>query len=906
MNTTDNSKLLLLFDGNALVHRAFHALPALTVSKTGEMVNGVQGFASTLLKVLKDFKPGYWAIAFDRPSPTFRHEKFAEYKKQRPPTPPELISQIKRVHQVTETFNIPIFEVDGFEADDILGTLAVKASGQGMDVLIVTGDNDILQLVTPHVKVLAPRRGFSDTVVYDEEAVKAKYGILPNQVSDLKAFTGDTSDNIPGVKGVGEKTAVKVLQQYETVENVYKNLDSLEPVKLRELLREFHDRVQENKELTTIVTDIDLPFDPEKCRVTAYDRQKVVDLFRELEFVGLLNRLPEGFHDTSAETSSRVTPEGNYTVISTVEALDALIDHIKSCPEFAFDMETSGLNVLLAFPVDFSLSCSDGEAYCVPVGHRGLSAVTQLPLTDVVAKLKPLFEDAGKPKIAQNGKFDMMALAGQGIQVKNLAFDTMLAAYLLGEKSIGLKALSFNKLGIEMKPITDLIGTGAKQITMDMVDIEQAAQYSCADADITFRLKGVLEEELRKQNLWQLFNEVEVPLVPVLASMEMDGVALNTGLLKSLSQSMGEELARLEKDIYSSIGHQFNINSSQQLSQVLYEELSLPKPRKTKSGYSTDASILEEMKDQHGVIPLILQYRQLTKLKSTYTDSLLSLVNPKTGRVHTSFNQTGTTTGRLSSSDPNLQNIPIRTELGAQIRKAIIATSGWYLLSADYSQIDLRALAHISQDPELIATFLRNDDIHTATASKVFNVPVQEVTSSMRRAAKTVNFGVIYGMSDYGLEQATDFSREEASKFIVAYFEKYPGVKKYIEDTKKQAREQGYVQTVLGRRRYIPEIQSPNRLIREGAERMAINMPVQGTSADIIKIAMINIYREMTDRGLSSKMILQVHDELVFDIPSRELDIMKELVGRLMPSALKLVVPLKIDVKIGRNWGEMS
>jgi DNA polymerase-1 len=456
-----------------------------------------------------------------------------------------------------------------------------------------------------------------------------------------------------------------------------------------------------------------------------------------------------------------------------------------------------------------------------------------------------------------------------------------------------------------MTPITDLIGKGAKQLSMDMATIEEVADYSCADADITLRLKSALDGELREEGLWQLFSEVEMPLVPVLVAMERNGVAIDVELLRDMSHSLGKEMLRLEAEVYNSLGYRFNINSSQQLSRILFEELKLPKPRNTKSG-STKASALEELKGTHPIIELVLQYRQLAKLKSTYTDAFCALVNPKTGRLHTSFNQTGTTTGRLSSSEPNMQNIPIRTELGGKIRQAIIAEPGWQLLSADYSQIDLRVLAHISQDPELIATFLRDEDVHAATASRVFNVSPDKVTSEMRRVAKTVNFGIIYGMSNYGLERATSFSREEASQFITAYFEKYPRVKDYIETTKNQARELGYVQTVMGRRRYIPEIKSPNRQVREAAERMAINMPVQGTSADIIKIAMVNLHREMEKHNLRSKMTLQVHDELLFEVPPEEIDRMKELVSSIMPQALKLRVPLKIDIKLGKNWAEMG
>ncbi len=898
--------LLLLFDGNALVHRAFHAIPPLTLPKTGEMVNAVQGFASTLLKVLNEIKPTHWAIAFDPPTPTFRHEKFEDYKAQRPKTPEELVSQIKRVHQLAEAFNIPTFEIDGYEADDVLGTLSCQASRQNVDTLIVTGDNDMLQVVSPSTKVMSPKRGFSDTVIYDESGVEEKYGISPGQLADFKALTGDTSDNIPGIPGIGEKTAVKLLRQFGSLDGIYAHIDEVTPEKLQALLRDHKDRGLQNKELATIVTDIPMTLNLDACQVSAYDRQQVVELFRELGFAQLLARLPEDIEGTPTIAPSKPISKKDYHIIDSERALDKLIAQLSAAKEFAVDLETSAKEVMACELVGISLSSMPGEAYYIPVGHRGLSQISQLPLSQVTARLKPVLEDIKIPKIAQNGKFDMTVLAEYGINLENLSFDTMIAAYLLGEKSIGLKALAFNKLGVEMTPITDLIGKGAKQLSMAMATIEEVADYACADADITLRLKSMLDGELREEGLWQLFSEVEMPLVPVLVAMERNGVAIDVELLRDMSHSLGKEMLRLEAEVYNSLGYRFNINSSQQLSKILYEELRLPRSRKTKSGYSTEASALEELKGTHPIIELVLQYRQLAKLKSTYTDAFPAFVNPKTGRLHTSFNQTGTTTGRLSSSEPNMQNIPIRTEMGGRIRQAIIAEPGWQLLSADYSQIDLRALAHISQDPELIATFLRDKDVHAATASRIFNVPPDKVIPEMRRVAKTVNFGVIYGMSDYGLEQATSFSREEAAQFISAYFEKYPGVKEYIENTKSQARERGYVQTVLGRRRYIPEINSPNRQIREAAERMAINMPVQGTSADIIKIAMVNLHREMKKQNLRTKMTLQVHDELLFEVPPEETGVIKELVTEMMPQALKLSVPLKIDIKLGKNWAEMG
>jgi DNA polymerase-1 len=900
--------LLILFDGNALVHRAFHALPPLTITRTGEMVNAVQGFASTLLKLLRENKPDYWAIAFDRHAPTFRHEMFDDYKAQRPKTPPELISQIARVHQLAEAFKLPIFEMDGFEADDIIGTLSLKAAEQGIDTLIVTGDNDMLQVVRPGVRVMAPRRGFADTVVYNEQAVREKYGLNPIQLISYKALVGDTSDNIPGVKGIGDKTAVKLLQEFSDLDGIYSHLDKIEPERVRAILQESREMAQQNTKLTAIVTDVPVAFDGAACAVSTYDRNSVVELFRELGFSNMLSRLPDEIGAAGPGRAQADTTDAKYNIVSSAEALDEMALRISYTGTFALTVVPAGDNPMQTSLVGVAIAPARGEAYYIPVGHMTLSQTGQMQPEHVLKLLKPYTEQEKFARIAYDGKFDIILLAQSGLKTAGISFDILIAAYLLGEKSLKLKSVAFNKLGIEAAGIADLAGTGAKQVSPARSTVEEVGARACSDADITLRLRETLEQELRTEELWELFNNVEMPLVPILAEMEMNGVLLDRALLAEMSSALGSDMLRLEKDIYNAVGHQFNINSPQQLSAVLFGELGLKSAsgRKTQSGYSTDAATLEELKDAHPSIRFILEYRQLSKLKSTYTDALPMLINPETGRVHTSFNQTGTTTGRLSSSEPNLQNLPVRGDVGARIRQSIIAQPGWSLLSADYSQIDLRALAHISQDAELIATFLRDEDIHTHTASEVFGVPDSEVTTRMRRAAKTINFGVIYGMSGYGLQQATDLSREEAELFISAYFQRYPGVKAYIEVTKKQAAAMGYVQTVLGRRRYIPEIRSPNRLAREAAERMAINMPVQGTSADIIKIAMVDIHREMKKLGLLTMMTLQVHDELVFEVAPAEMETIKNLVSEIMPAAMKLAVPLKIDIKTGLNWGEMS
>jgi len=788
--------LLLLFDGNAFVHRAFHALPPLTVSKTGEMVNAVYGFASTLLKVFAEFKPTYWAVAFDRPTPTFRHEKFEEYKAQRPKMPEELKSQIKRVHQLVNSFHIPIFEIDGFEADDILGTLSQQSSKQGIETIIVSGDNDMLQLVLPGVEALMPRRTFNDTILYDEQTIKQKYGIKPAQITDLKTLVGDASDNIPGIPGIGEKTATKLIQQYGSLEGIYAHIEEIIPSKLQAMLRQYQSRAFQAKDLVTIVKDVPINLNLETCQVSAYERSEVVELFRELEFINLLPRLPRDSYQLTANSFQR----GTYQIVNTEPALSELISQLEVASEIVIEFETTltpslsleGRGIkgegLTAELIGIAVSPASGKAFYIPLGHCGLNQAEQLPLAQVIPGLKPILESKSVGKIVHNGKHDMAVVGNYGVKLENLNFDIMIAAYLLGEKNLSLKAIAFNKLGVEITLTPSLslegrgikgegIGTGKKQLSLATLGVKQVADYACMNVDIAWSLKKNLESELRQQGLWQLFSEVEMPLIPVLVAMERNGITLDTRLLTELSLELGREMLKLETQIYDSIGYKFNINSSPQLANVLFEQLKLPRSRKTKSGYSTQASVLEELRGLHPIVDLVLQYRQLGKLKSTYVDALPALIKYKTGRVHTNFNQTGTTTGRLSSSEPNLQNIPVRGNLGNKIRQAIIAPPGTYLLSADYSQIDLRALAHLSQDPGLIAAFASNEDIHATTAGKIFGIPPDQITPEMRRVAKTVNFGVIYGMSDYGLEQATEFNREEATQFIALYFKRYPRVK---------------------------------------------------------------------------------------------------------------------------------
>jgi len=908
--------LLVLLDGHGIIHRAYHAMKEpLTVRKTGEVVTAAYGFANTLLSVLQELRPTHLAVALDKGRITFRHEQEPTYKAHRVEMPEDLRAQIGRCRELIQAFGIPIYELESYEADDVLGTLARQAAEQGIETYLVSLDSDIAQLVQPGVHLFMFRPYQRDTVVYeDPEDVHQRYGVWPQQVTDLKGLKGDASDNIPGVPGVGDKTAVKLIQQYGGVEGVLEHIDEVKPERLREALRTHREQALKSKALATIVTDAPVILDLDACRSDRYDRDKVLDLFRELEFRSLIPRLPEAEPPVEeaepASVAKEAAAEVDYRLVQTEEDLEALARRIEAQRSFTFDTETTDIDAMRARLVGIAIALAPGQVYYIPVGHR--LAANQLPLETVLRRLGPLFEDEGIEKVAHNAKYDMLILAGEGVWSRNLTFDTMIAAYLLGESggALSLKWLASKCLGIEMTPISELIGKGSKQISMAEVDVEMASRYACADADMTGRLRSLMEKELHQQDLWSLFVEVEMPLVPVLARMEMAGVALDAGVLREMSQALAGEIARVEEEICGQVGHRFNIGSPQQLSQVLFEQLGLPKTRKTKLGYSTDAQSLEGLRGLHPIVDQIHEYRELTKLKSTYVDALPGLINPRTGRLHTDFNQTATATGRLSSSNPNLQNIPVRTELGGQVRRAFVASDigpDPLLLSADYSQIELRIMAHITEDPGLVGAFERDEDIHAATASQVFGVPLSEVTPKMRRRAKVFNFGVLYGLTEFGLSQREGISREEAAEFIKTYFAKYPGIRKYSEETVQRTRERGYAETLLGRRRYIPEINSPNVNVRQAAERAAINMPVQGTAADIIKIAMNRIDAEMQTRRLVSRMILQVHDELIFECPARELDAVRELAVDIMPLRQKrMKVPLKVDIKTGVNWGDME
>lgn len=921
-------KRLVLIDGHALAYRAYHALPDDLKTSKGELINAVYGFTSMLLKVLEDEKPSHVAVTFDK-GPSFRDDIYAEYKAHREKMPEELRTQMDQVRRVVTTMDIPVYEQEGFEADDLLGTLARQAGDEGVDTLIVTGDMDLLQLVDDHTRVLTSRWRFSDTVVFDVEGVKGRYdGLEPGRLVDYKALMGDKSDNIPGVYGVGEKTATKLLKKYKTLDEVYEHLEQVS-TRFRNRLEEGREDAFLSRKLARIVRDAPVTLDLEACRVKTFDYEEVLDLFHELEFRTLIDRLPKpqslqppgvahqltmfGGEDVETEDAfSEGDDVAQYEIITDVDGLRRLVNNLSDAGTLTIDTETTGVDPMEAELVGIALTDGAERGYYVPVGAP--LGDPQLPLDKTLDILQPLLADEERPKQGHNIKYDLIVLEQHGGRIRKVAFDTMIAEWLIDPSSqnLGLKSLAWTRLHERMKPITDLIGTGRDQLTMRQVPVQRAAPYACADVDMTHRLAGVLSAELKEKELWSLFTDVEIPLVPVLAAMEQIGVGFDVEQLERMSQRLARRLAEIEDEIHRLVGYTFNVNSTQQLSDALFKKLELPAQgvRRTKTGhYSTAASVLERLQDRHPVVDHVLEYRSLSKLKSTYVDALPQMVNADTGRLHTSYNQTGTVTGRLSSSEPNLQNIPIRTEVGRHVRRAFVAKEGWKLIAADYSQVELRVMAHVSGDQGLLGAFRRGEDIHASTAAAILDLPLEEVTSNQRRLAKSVNFGLSYGQTAYGLAQATGLTQPEAEDFIATYFERFPGVREYIERTKVLASRQGYVETLLGRRRYFPELQPGSKAshyARQAAERMAINAPIQGTAADIIKIAMIRLHDAFAERDLGSRMILQVHDELIVEAPDNEVETAARLMCDIMEDAFDLDAPLEVDLKIGQNWEEMN
>ena len=930
---------LYLIDGHALAYRSYYALTSggtaseRWLTSSGEPTAGIYGFTSALLRILEKERPDYLAVVFDT-GKTFRDELYPEYKATRAKMPEDLRPQIERMRELVDTFNIPRLEVEGYEADDVLGSLARWAEGQGVMVKIITGDKDLLQLVNDRTIVNLPKRSISDAKDYFRDDVKKKMGVWPEQVVDLKAMMGDSSDNIPGVRGVGEKTATALLEEYGTLDAVYENIEDVKP-RFRNKLKDGKEDAYLSQKLAQIVTDLPVEVDLERARPEKFDPQKVRDLFRELEFHSLLKRLDtvggvyvkpahgeqlslfsvgEAAPSRKFEVRESSLPESTIQVeiVNTQAGLEALVKRLQGAEEISVDTETTSTDQMQAELVGISLAIEEKRGYYIPVGHNpGLGE--QLPVEDVLDALRPALTDPNIPKIGHNIKYDYVILARLGLKISPMSFDTMLAEWVINpaSRNLGLKKLAWVRLDHQMIKIEDLIGKGKKQITMAEVAIKDAAAYAADDAAVVLQLKPILEKELEEVKSRQLFDELEMPSVRVLAKMEMTGISLDPEFLQDMSSRLAVILAEKERQVVEAVGKDFNLNSPQQLSEALFTTLRLAPPeraKKTKSGhYSTAAGVLEGMVEQHPVPGWVLEYRELSKLKSTYVDALIGQVNPHTQRIHTSYHQAGTVTGRLASSNPNLQNIPIRTEMGRQVRKAFVASPGWKLVAVDYSQVELRVVAHMAQDEAMIKAFNAGQDIHATTAAAIFGVELEEVSKSQRRQAKAINFGLIYGMSSYGLTRTTDLTLAEAEDFIEAYFERFPGVKQYLDSMPQLAKDQGYVETMLGRRRYFPRLQSTsnyNALRQEG--RGAINAPIQGTAADIMKLALLHVERALSASTLSTRILLQVHDELVLESLLEEVNETVKLVRATMESAYQLDVPLVTDARCGANWGSLE
>jgi len=894
-------KRLFLIDGSAIAYRSYFAfIRNPLINSKGENTGAVFGFANSLLRILKEENPEYFAVVFDTPAPTFRHKIYEEYKSTRAETPQEMIEQLPRIRELVGYMNIPLMEKDGFEADDIIGTLAKQAKDWNLEAILVTADKDLFQLVDEDIKLLKPSKGKELAELYDIKAVRDKLGISPEQVTDFLGLMGDSSDNIPGVPGIGKKTAVELIKQFNTLENAIANADRIAKKRIAHNLKEYAKQARFSKKLATIDTNAPFKLNPDELSKREFNLPRLKQFFSEMEFSSLLKGLSSVDKDVEKEKVS-------YRIIQSEQKLEELVEILKHKEEFAIDTESDSLSPVDANLVGVSICCNQKEAYYLPLSHKSEDDYENLSKQDALLKLKPLLENERIRKIGQNLKFDLEMLRSNGADLKGMHFDTMLASYLLepSSRQHGLDYLALKHFDHKMISLRELVGSGKKERTFDEVSIELGGRYSCEDVDYTSRLKNLFAPQLKELKLDKLFFEVEMPLIEVLADMEMAGVSIDVKYLEDMSIDLDKKLTQLEKRIFDLAGKEFNINSSQQLSQILFEDLKLVPIKKTrkKTGLSTDSAVLGELAKEHLLPGILLEHRLLSKLKSTYVDTLPKLVNPRTGRIHTSFNQTMTATGRLSSSEPNLQNIPIKTEMGSKIRKAFVPRGPDYrILCADYSQIELRILAHFSKDKALVTSFRKNEDIHIRTASEVFGVPIDKVTAEQRRRAKTANFAIIYGVSPYGLSQQTDMSPKEAKEFIDIYFSRYPKVKEYIDGCIQKARENGFVTTLLGRRRYIPEIGSPNRQAREFAERIAVNTPIQGTAADLIKVAMINISRELRNR--KSKVILQVHDELVCEVLKDELDFVKEMVRDKMENTIELDLPIKVEINVGENWLE--
>ncbi len=903
---------LILIDGSSFLFRAYHAVPPLSNLK-GEPTNAIYGVSNMLRKLINDYPTDYFTVVFDAPGKTFRNELYDQYKAHRPPMPDDLRVQIEPLHQLIKAMGLPLIMESGVEADDVLGALAQHAAAQGFKVIISTGDKDMAQLVTDQIIL---ENTMSNTRM-DRQGVIDKFGVTPEQIIDYLALMGDTSDNIPGVPKVGPKTAAKWLEQYQTLDNLMANADKITG-KIGENLRASLDQLPLAKQLTTIKCDLNLPYGMEDLKKQAINKAELTDILNQLGFSSwvktldnpvtpTLSQAPTVTADHIAEAKP-VASTGNYETILTQAQFEHWLAQLNNADIFAFDTETTSLDYCKAEIVGVSFAVNPGNAAYLPLAHQYPDVPLQLDRTEILAQLKPLLENPNKAKLGQNLKYDAHVLANHGICLQGIAHDTMLESYVLNSTATrhNMDDLAKVYLGIATIHYEDITGKGVKQIPFEEVPIELATPYAAEDADITLQLHQTLNAKLQEQpSLLSLYADVEIPLLSVLSRIESNGVLIDTDMLSQQSLELASQIVSLEQRAHESAGHAFNLGSPKQLQTILYEQLKLPIKKKTPKGQpSTEESVLQELALEYPLPKLILDYRSLSKLKSTYTDKLPLQVNDKTGRVHTSYHQAVAATGRLSSSDPNLQNIPIRSEEGRKIRQAFIAPAGYKIVAADYSQIELRIMAHLSGDAGLLSAFSAGEDIHKATAAEVFDVALEDVTNDLRRSAKAINFGLIYGMSAFGLAQQLGIDNGRAKSYIDLYFARYPGVKTYMDTIRAQAHEQGYVETLLGRRLYLPEIKSKNAARRQYAERTAINAPMQGTAADIIKLAMIKTDQWLFKDKPDAKMIMQVHDELVFEIAEDKLENCCNTIRKIMCSAIELNVPLIVDIGIGNNWDE--
>jgi DNA polymerase-1 len=904
-------KPLVLVDGSSYLYRAFHALPPLSTAK-GQPTGAVLGVVNMLYKLLDEVRPEHMAVVFDAPGKTFRAELYAEYKANRPPMPDDLRAQVEPLLTAIEAMGIPLLRIQGVEADDVIGTLARQAAASGTPTLISTGDKDLAQLVDDHVTLV----NTMDATTLDSAGVAQKFGVTPKQIVDYLALVGDTSDNIPGVPGVGPKTAAKWLQEFGDLDTLKARASEVGG-KIGERLRESLGVLDLSKQLATIRCDVVLPVDVNGLALRAPDNTRLAELFESLEFTRLLRRVRDAgtaqspaaasVAATTVDATPRAVAKANYETVLSLAALENWCDRIASAPLVALDTETTSLAYMRAELVGISLAVKAGEAAYVPLSHRYPGAPDQLNRESVLARLKPWLESSA-PKVGHHSKYDAHIFANHGISLRGIAHDTMLESYVLNSTATrhDMDSLAALYLGVETVKYEDVTGKGAKQITFDQVDLDTATRYAAEDADVTLRLHETLWPKLQETHaLEQVYADIELPLVRVLEQMEYAGVRVDARLLREQSQELAQKMAATEQAAYTAAGGPFNLGSPKQLQEVLYDRLQLPVLGKTPKGQpSTAEDVLEQLAESYDLPRLVLEYRGLSKLKSTYTDKLPGDIDPRTGRIHTSYHQAVAATGRLSSSDPNLQNIPIRTAEGRRIRQAFVAPQGHKLLAADYSQIELRIMAHLSGDEGLLAAFANEQDVHRATAAEVFGMSLDEVTSEQRRSAKAINFGLIYGMSAFGLAKQLGIERSEAQAYVDRYFERYPGVRRYMDETRAQARRSGYVSTVFGRRLYLPEINAKNAQRRQYAERSAINAPMQGTAADIIKRAMIGVAAWLDAERPRARLIMQVHDELVIEVPDAEIDEVAAAVKRIMESSAELRVPLRADQGVGANWDE--